>query len=59
MLVRVNVGSRAGQLQDIVHWAARLMIADGRASLPPWEAASEKSEDKEDKGAQRQRKKAH
>lgn len=32
MLVRVNIGRKAGQIQDIEFTAAKQMLADGRAS---------------------------
>ena len=32
MLVRVNIGRKAGEVQDIEPSAARRMLADGRAS---------------------------
>jgi hypothetical protein len=32
MLVRVNIGRKAGEIQDVEHTAARQMLADGRAS---------------------------
>jgi len=33
MLVRVNIGRKAGEIQDVELDAARLMLADGRASV--------------------------
>lgn len=33
MLVRLNIGRRVGQIQDIEPSAAKAMIADGRASV--------------------------
>lgn len=38
MLVRVNFGWKAGEIQDIEPVAALQMVADGRASLPNYEA---------------------
>jgi hypothetical protein len=38
MLVRVNYGWKAGQIQDIEPVAARAMLADGRATAVNYEA---------------------
>lgn len=34
MLVRVKVGSKAGQIEDVEPVCARLMLEDGRATDP-------------------------
>jgi hypothetical protein len=41
MLVRVKYGHRAGQIQDIEFTAAKLMLADGRASLVQYDQGTE------------------
>lgn len=44
MLVRVNIGRKAGEIQDIEPSAARRMIADGRASEVVYENSESKPE---------------
>jgi hypothetical protein len=46
MLVRVKYGHRAGQIQDIEFTAAKLMLADGRASLVQYDQGTEAEADK-------------
>jgi hypothetical protein len=41
MLVRVNYGWKAGQIQDIEFTAARIMLIDGRASKVDYEPEAE------------------
>jgi hypothetical protein len=44
MLVRLNVGRRAGEIQDIEPSAAKQMIADGRAAVVQYEQGSTEDE---------------
>jgi hypothetical protein len=44
MLVRLNIGRKAGEVQDIEPSAARRMIADGRASEVVYESGESKPE---------------
>lgn len=44
MLVLLNVGPRAGQIQDIEPSAARQMITDGRAEVPQYDQGSAEPE---------------
>lgn len=41
MLVRLNIGRKAGQIQDIEISAAKAMIADGRATAVEYENGAE------------------
>ena len=41
MLVRLKIGRRAGQIQDIEVSAAKAMLADGRAEVIEYENAPE------------------
>jgi hypothetical protein len=43
MLVRVNLGWKAGQIQDIEPVAARQMLADGRASTVDYDPGPKKA----------------
>lgn len=44
MLVRVNIGPRAGQIQDIEFTAAKQMLAEGRASAIQYDQGTTESE---------------
>jgi len=44
MLVRVNIGRKAGQIQDIETSSARRMLSDGRASEVVYENSDSKPE---------------
>lgn len=66
MLVRVTTGWKAGQIQDIEPTAARLMLADGRATAIDYKSAPDSAKtgagsppeaavDKSEKSAKRKR----
>ena len=44
MLVRLNIGRKAGQIQDIEVSAARAMIADGRAEVIEYDEGNPETE---------------
>lgn len=44
MLVRLNVGRRAGQIQDIEPSAAKQMISDGRAAVVQYDQGNTEPE---------------
>jgi hypothetical protein len=44
MLVRVNIGPRAGQIQDIEFTAAKQMLAEGRASAVQYDQGTTEAE---------------
>ena len=44
MLVRLNVGRKAGEIQDIEPSAAKQMLADGRARVAEYDQGSTEAE---------------